>query len=169
VYPKDPISAKTTHVNEVVKLLIHKISSEWPQIEEQDQDPDLELGYHQLASVSSFTKLLKHNLTRLINIEKNAENTNEILLQKMHTLQKGLETEVSECISNFIYSSFTHNWEGIQCAILERFFNPKEGFSISEGLKYSRERASQLRKYLRRYFQAGKTARKNAIFIGVER
>jgi hypothetical protein len=68
-----------------------------------------------------------------------------------------------------MYSSYTHSWEGIQFAIFERFFNPVEAFSISEGLSYSRDRARELRKYLRRYFEAGKTARKNATFIGVER
>jgi hypothetical protein len=73
-------------------------------------------------------------------------------------------------ISWRIFNSLRNkNSKNFQWTVYERFLNGDEGFETSDGLKASIKKARNLRKYLKAYFSAGKAARKNAIFIGVER
>jgi hypothetical protein len=105
-YPIKPQTIKTSSMNEAIKLLFSKISDEWPSLSD---DLLIWEGSYHLGTLLSFKTLLKHNLDRLINAEKNQnarlinaeKNQNEIqpstvLLQKLITLRERLEAEVSE-------------------------------------------------------------------------
>jgi hypothetical protein len=165
-YPGNPEARKTTHLNEPIRLLINRISAEWPPIHKQDWILD---GSYRLASPSSFTDLLQHNLELLLNIHLNQKPINFSLLTKFQELKIALMDEVSISSRVFVPLNQIKISKTFQWALYERFLNPAEGFNISAGLNLSRKNACNLRKYLSAYRSAGKEARKRAIFIGVER
>jgi hypothetical protein len=85
-------------MNEAIRILIDRISLEWPPINLQESILE---GSYRLASLHSFTDMLKQNMDPIINIHTNAKPIDFSLLKGLTKLKDELMKEVRISLSIF--------------------------------------------------------------------